>query len=205
MSSTQAVVGAVVGIGLLRGGHSVNWRLVGRIGCGWVSTPVVAALICMLCLFVLQDLLHLSVARPQHFVISEPALKRLKAQGLDTTTLEMLVDSEYGSAQQLIASAQSQQPLDNDDQQKLIHFSLRSDFVLDHDRIGRLDREWFSRKQWLALNEAVGQRFEYRWQLEEALASRTEAWRLKPDLPGNKYFNQDLQQKLAHLYRTFER
>lgn len=205
VSSTQAVVGAVIGIGLLKGGHSVNWRLVGRIGCGWVATPVAAALICTFCLFVLQDLLHLSVARAQRFVISEPVMERLLAQGLDTSGLLELSDIEYSSAKKLITSAQRNLSLTNDEKQTLLHFSYLGDFFLNAHKIGNLDRQWFTQEQWQALNAIAGQRFEYRWQLEEALAFQTVAWRLKPDLPTHKHFNQDLQQKLSHLYRVFER
>jgi PiT family inorganic phosphate transporter len=204
VSSTQAIIGAVIGIGLLKGGHSVNWRLVGRIGCGWVATPVVAAMICTLCLFVLQNLLHLSVAKPQRYVISEAVMDQLQAQGLDSAVLKPLQDIAYSSAQTLVTSAERSLPLSNEKRQTLLHFSYLGDFFLNAHKIGNLDRQWFSQAQWQALNAIAGQRFEYRWQLEDALAVQTLAWQHKPDIPANKYFNQDLQQKLSHLYRIFE-
>ena len=61
VSSSQAVVGAVIGIGLLKGGHSVNWNLIRRIFIGWVATPVIAAAICYVSLFFLENVFNQTV------------------------------------------------------------------------------------------------------------------------------------------------
>jgi len=55
VSSSQAVVGAVLGIGLLQGGRSIRWRVVGSVSLGWVFTPVVAGIVCYIGLFFLQN------------------------------------------------------------------------------------------------------------------------------------------------------
>jgi len=55
VSSSQAVVGAVLGIGLLKGGRTIRWRVLIGIGAGWVATPVVAGVICFIGLFFLQN------------------------------------------------------------------------------------------------------------------------------------------------------
>jgi PiT family inorganic phosphate transporter len=44
VSSSQAVVGAVLGIGLIRGGRAIRWHVLGGIGAGWVLTPLIAGL-----------------------------------------------------------------------------------------------------------------------------------------------------------------
>ncbi len=61
VSSSQAVIGAIVGIGLLKGGHSINWNLIGRIFIGWVATPVIAAFVCFVSLFFLENVFNLTV------------------------------------------------------------------------------------------------------------------------------------------------
>ncbi len=55
VSSSQAVVGSVLGIGLLKGGRGIRWRVLGGIGAGWVATPVLAGIICFVGLFFLQN------------------------------------------------------------------------------------------------------------------------------------------------------
>ncbi|NQU60651.1 MAG: inorganic phosphate transporter [Rhodospirillales bacterium] len=55
VSSSQAVVGAVMGIAILKGGRGIRWRVLGGIGAGWVVTPIIAGLVCFVGLFFLQN------------------------------------------------------------------------------------------------------------------------------------------------------
>ena len=61
VSSSQAVVGAVIGIGLLKGGKEVRWSVAGKISLGWVTLPVIAALMSFMILFILQNIFNLTV------------------------------------------------------------------------------------------------------------------------------------------------
>lgn len=61
VSSSQAVIGAVMGIGLLKGGNGIHWNLLGKILLGWVLTPAAAAAICFICLFFLANVFNLTV------------------------------------------------------------------------------------------------------------------------------------------------
>lgn len=61
VSSSQAVIGAVMGIGLAKGGRNLNWCLIGKIAISWAITPVLAALICYVSLFFLQNVFALEV------------------------------------------------------------------------------------------------------------------------------------------------
>lgn len=64
VSSSQAIIGAVLGIGLLhgaRGARQIRWGLLGRIALGWALTPAAAALLCLLLLYVMQNLFNQAV------------------------------------------------------------------------------------------------------------------------------------------------
>jgi PiT family inorganic phosphate transporter len=52
VSSSQAVIGAVLGIGLIRGRHGIRWNVLGEIGLGWLLTPLISALLCIAALAV---------------------------------------------------------------------------------------------------------------------------------------------------------
>jgi PiT family inorganic phosphate transporter len=58
VSSSQAIVGAVIGIGLLKGGRGIRWRTLGGITSGWVITPIIAGVFCLVSLFFLQNVFH---------------------------------------------------------------------------------------------------------------------------------------------------
>ncbi len=61
VSSTQAVVGAVIGIGIAKGGNDINWNILGKIVLSWIIAPLLSALICYISLFFLQNVFNLVV------------------------------------------------------------------------------------------------------------------------------------------------
>jgi PiT family inorganic phosphate transporter len=48
VSTSQAIVGAVLGIGIIKGMQSVNTRVLIHIVVGWLSTPLVAGVVSFL-------------------------------------------------------------------------------------------------------------------------------------------------------------
>ena len=61
VSSTQAVIGSILGLGLLKGGRGINWKITGKIVSGWVTTPLITLGLCFICLFFLQNVFNLVV------------------------------------------------------------------------------------------------------------------------------------------------
>jgi PiT family inorganic phosphate transporter len=61
VSSSQAVVGAVLGIGLAKGGRNINFGILRNIGLGWVITPITSAIISYISLFFMQNVFMLAV------------------------------------------------------------------------------------------------------------------------------------------------
>ena len=61
VSSSQAVIGAVLGLGILKGGRGIRFRVLGEIAIGWVTTPVIACVITFIALFFLQNVFGIPV------------------------------------------------------------------------------------------------------------------------------------------------
>ena len=61
VSSSQAVVGAIVGISILQGATGIRWSVLGQIVAGWIATPFCAGLLCFIGLFFLQNVFGLVV------------------------------------------------------------------------------------------------------------------------------------------------
>ncbi|HEX9654968.1 MAG TPA: anion permease [bacterium] len=55
VSSTQAVVGAILGIGLLKNARNINYKMLREIATGWVVTPLVAGIVAFIGLFFLEN------------------------------------------------------------------------------------------------------------------------------------------------------
>lgn len=64
VSSTQAVIGAILGLGLLKGGRGINWNITLKLIFGWITTPIITMGICFISLFFLQNVFNIPVYIP---------------------------------------------------------------------------------------------------------------------------------------------
>lgn len=62
VSSSQVIVGAIVGIGMLRGGRNIKFKTLRGIFSGWIITPVIACVISFISLFFVQNVFDIQVA-----------------------------------------------------------------------------------------------------------------------------------------------
>lgn len=64
VSSSQATIGAILGIGLLKGGKEIKYNILGEIALGWMATPVIAGLISFVALHIVENVFLLEVISP---------------------------------------------------------------------------------------------------------------------------------------------
>ena len=63
VSSSQVIVGCVIGIGLYKGARNINFRILGEIAAGWIATPVMAGLMSFFSLFIVKNIFNFDVGR----------------------------------------------------------------------------------------------------------------------------------------------
>ena len=61
VSSSQVVVGCVLGIGLYKGVRNINFRILGEIALGWLATPVASGLLAFFSLFFMKNIFGINV------------------------------------------------------------------------------------------------------------------------------------------------
>jgi PiT family inorganic phosphate transporter len=61
VSSSQVIVGSVLGIGLYRGVRNINFKTLWTIVSGWVTTPIIAGVISFISLFIVQNVFSIKV------------------------------------------------------------------------------------------------------------------------------------------------
>ena len=81
VSSTQVVVGSVLGIGLYKGVSNINLKVLGSIASGWVTTPVAAGVLAFLLLFFVKNIFGIDVGHS----VNPPA------DGGDTVNLATII------------------------------------------------------------------------------------------------------------------
>lgn len=61
VSSSQSIVGAVIGIGLAKGGRNLKLKTLGKISLGWITTPIAAGILSYIALFFMQNVFMMKV------------------------------------------------------------------------------------------------------------------------------------------------
>jgi len=98
VSSSQAVVGAVVGIGFLKGGRGIRWRTLGGIASSWAVSPVIAAILSFISLFFLQNVFEQEVFRPTKYGLTPESIERIQTAKISLHGLEHLFDKKFANA-----------------------------------------------------------------------------------------------------------
>jgi PiT family inorganic phosphate transporter len=180
---------------------------------------VIAGVVCFVGLFFLQNVFNQKVYEEVPYVLSEAALERLEEDGVATGALAALERLEedgvatgalrelenlrYASAAKFRRALEARSDLSQEQRSRVMRYAEQADLLVDPARFARLDPNWLTAAQIAALRSLAGRRFQHKWQLAEALAEQSEAWRSLPDPPANKAHNKDLERKLDSLYRAF--
>ena len=82
----------------------------------------------------------------------------------------------------------------------VIESAAIDEMLIESDTIASIESHWLSPPQKEALQMLSGRHFVHRWQLEEALAQLSAAWRT---IPGEDEHNEKLANQLAYLYKLF--
>ncbi|MBN2829918.1 MAG: inorganic phosphate transporter [Candidatus Cloacimonetes bacterium] len=61
VSSSQAIVGAVIGVSLAKGGKNLQVRMLMKVALGWVVTPVATAILALVLLYITQNVFLMEV------------------------------------------------------------------------------------------------------------------------------------------------
>ena len=203
VSSSQAVVGAVIGIGMLQGGREIQWPRIYGIVRGWVITPVISCLFCFVGLYFLQNVFQQEVQRESNYLLSTRVLEKFQKEGIETTGLNQLSDSTFSSSADLVRAVSSIVPLSSQQGLKVVEFSLQKSLLITQEKIASMDKKGLSLIQLNALNQLQGQTFNFPWQLGDSLAEISSEWEVRGGGLKNKLYDRKIKQKLAYLYRNF--
>jgi len=203
VSSSQAVVGAVMGIAIIKGGRGIRWRVLGGIGMGWIVTPVIAGTVCFIGLFFLQNVFDQKVYERVPYQLSTPVIERLKQDGVDTAPLANLARNDYDSEKDMDTALSGLSGLSEKAHQSVLKYTRVNHLVISSAFFSELPTDYLSAEQISAVKQLEGQSFQHFWMLSEKLASMSPAWKSLPKTKVNKSFNKHLKNQLAVVQRLF--
>ena len=204
VSSSQAVIGAVIGLGLLRGGRNVRWGMMLQIGTGWVVTPFLAAALCFVGLFFLQNVFDQKVYKPLRFELTPRVVERMEEQGVPKAAFADLIGKSYQSSGELRDAMAKRTPLTGEQIRTAIDHAKIQPTEITEFKLAKYDFSRLSDVRRLVLQQLAERRFQYAWELAEALSALSPQWIRRPATVVNRAFNKRLDDDLAYLIRTFE-
>ncbi len=205
VSSSQAVVGGVIGIGIAKGGgRAINFGTLTKIVWGWVLTPISAGIMSFFALFFMQNVFQQRVYVPVRYAITRPCESKLKALNLWQPQLKSVKDTIFDNARDfkytLILKLKINKKLVN----KIVNYAEIYPLKIDSAKITGLDEKWIGKNRIMALKKLHNSIFIHKWQLIDTLSTISEDWRYKPDKPENRLYNRALRKRYEKLFTTFK-
>jgi PiT family inorganic phosphate transporter len=201
VSSSQAVVGSVLGIGLVKGAAGIRWRALGSIASGWVTTPVASAVTCFVLLFVLQNVFNQTVYVEERYVLDAPALGHLRAHGVPVETLTPVAGEEEAGGVAFRKMLRRRTSLPREHERRVVAAARLQRTRVTPEALSRVEAAGFGESQRIALRSLLGRSFDHAWQLHEALAAREPAWRARPEGKLHRKDNARLAEQRARIER----
>lgn len=91
VSSSQVIIGCIIGIGLYKGARNINFRLLGQIAAGWIATPVMSGILAFLSLFFIKNIFNIDVGHKIAEGISEPDITMAVADASMSVIIKFLL------------------------------------------------------------------------------------------------------------------
>jgi PiT family inorganic phosphate transporter len=203
VSSSQAVIGAVMGIALVRRGRGVKFGVLGRVAGGWVTTPVIAAVVAFLGLFFLQNVFGVTVRRPVAYELTSTAVGRLADRGEWEPEFAQLTGTRFQSEREFRAALSRSVDLGASGLEAVLVAAEIDSFVIDPSRLGALDPRVLDRDQMEAVRALSSKSYRHRWDLEGALSAGADGWARLPDTRANRARNKAIDSDLRYVFDTF--
>lgn len=89
VSSTQVVVGAVLGIGLAKGSNEINIKAFSQIAIGWIATPLLAGVLSFFALFFVQNVFNQQITSKE--IASVIASDPISDSALESLQLDFVI------------------------------------------------------------------------------------------------------------------
>jgi PiT family inorganic phosphate transporter len=205
LSSTQVVIGAVVGVGLAKGGKGINYKVLGRIAIGWVTAPVAACSFCFVGLFIVQNVFEQKVVQLAPYRVSSGVVQVLEKSGLPGEPLRGIQGKLYRGSASFRQALLAQHRWPENQLFTIFSFAELDTTVIDTTAFARgIDVSQLTPGQLTSLKGLHRRTFPYRWQLDSALATASDEWRLRGER-GSELWNKSVKEKQHIVYEWFRK
>lgn len=204
VSSSQAIIGAVLGIGIMRKGTEIKWGVLGKISSGWVTTPIMSCIFCFVSLFIAQNVFNQKVFTPVEYTISKEVIEHLKEHKITANEIMPISGKTFEDAKALKKTIEKETVLTPKQTMDVIESAEVHNIIIDPVKFEELNQNnWLTEKQKDAVKKLKGKTYSHDWQLRDDLVAISKEWDFLEDTAQNKHLNKKLRQKRDFICRIF--
>lgn len=192
LSTTQAFIGAVIGVGLAKDPLSINFKVFGKIALGWVIAPLSAGLITFISLFFIQNVFEQKVINPVPYEISNTVAAELTSKGIETKPLTDLVGKRFDNKKIFKNELIKRNNYNNEQIFMIFQYALIDSFNVDTLKLDGMRREGIlAEEQFASIRKLSGRTYKHKLDIEKELFHNSAAW----NLTGSKLKDKELIDK----------
>jgi len=201
VSSSQVVIGAMIGIGFARGsGRLINFGVLKDIVLAWIITPLASCVLSFILLFFAQNVFQITVKYPIRYAFDAQAVSRIREMGIPSDLILPLKGRTFPNGRSLKMELKSKKTFKDSEINTILEITRVDSIVIDSGKIKQLPKHWFKQEEMEEIKKLHGKVFVHLWQLKEELA-KTEAFKGYLDDPArSKEFDSKIK-LLLYLFR----
>ncbi|HNX00044.1 MAG TPA: inorganic phosphate transporter [Candidatus Cloacimonadota bacterium] len=201
ISSSQAVIGAVMGVGIAKGGRNIHYDVLGKVSLAWVTSPVIAGILSFVMLFVVQNVFEQPVQMKTTYIFDRNVLMEMNGRGIDLDHATILNGHQYLTARALKSNLDLITQYNHKEKLAIMQVAAVDKIRIDYTFLrSQPDMDRFSAEQWDAIKKLDGKSYLHDWQLQYDLSRISVSWMFRVKGYKNQVYNNDLSSKYKMLY-----
>ncbi len=200
LSTTQAFIGAVIGVGLAKDPLSINFKVLGKIGMGWVIAPTTAGLITFISLFFIQNVFEQKIIHPIPYEITRSVMSKLNEEGISTDKIGDLLNKRFTNNKTFTNELKSRDSFTSEQIYSIFKYALIDSFYIDSVLVNKLpEKTELTQNQKNEIKKLHGKGFTHKIDFDKAILSSL------PELNfnGDKLLNKENSEKRIFIEELF--
>jgi PiT family inorganic phosphate transporter len=193
ISSSQVVIGAMIGIGMARGaGRLINFGVLKDIVLAWIITPISAGILSFFMLFFTQNVFQLTVRHPIRYSLESSVIKEVEKLGIDTLPLKPLKGKIFQNTTNARNTLLSLGSYDKNQIYTILDYMRIDSIVVDSSKLQEINIKWFTPEELSEIKKLHGKVYIHAWEFRNEL--------LKSNVFSEKVKNPDGEKEFRKQY-----
>jgi PiT family inorganic phosphate transporter len=204
LSATQSFIGAVLGVGLAKDPQSINFKVFGKIGIGWVVAPITAGILAFVLLFFVQNVFEQKVIQQVPYEISESVIEHLEQDGIETEKISDLVNKRFLQNKIFRNELLERHPYSTEELYSIFHYAIIDSFKIDSILVLKSlshNDDLFKHDQIEEIKRLHGKSFSHKIDFNAAVFYNKNQWEMNGDLLRDKHIS-DKKVLIQNIFRV---